>query len=388
MKQRHPDWSPSMIKSAFMTTASQLRNNSTAIAGGPFAIGAGHVAPNPATDPGLVYDSGYNDWIAFLCGSGQIGGCGTFGIDPSDLNYPSIAIGSLTGTQTVTRRVKNVSATAALYTASVQAPSGITVAVIPSSFSIAPGATQTFTATITRTTAALNTYSAGAITWSDGAGHVVRSPFVVRPVALAAPAEVSSNGSTITYPVTFGYTGPFAATPRGLVPATLSTDAVGDDPDDSFDPANPLGPGVTAVTVVIPPGTTHARFSLFDANVSPVSDLDLYVFRGSTLVGASGGATSAEEVNLLNPAADTYTAYVHGFAVPGTATFTLFSWALGPAGAGNMTVGAPASAVLGATGAINLTFSGLAPSTKYMGSVLYGGVAGLPNPTIVRVDTP
>jgi hypothetical protein len=53
-----------------------------------------------------------------------------------------------------------------------------------------------------------------------------------------------------------------------------------------------------------------------------------------------------------------------------------------------MTVGAPASAVLGATGAINLTFSGLVPSTKYMGSVLYGGVAGLPNPTIVRVDTP
>ena len=33
MKQRHPDWSPAMIKSALMTTASQLRNNGTPIPG-------------------------------------------------------------------------------------------------------------------------------------------------------------------------------------------------------------------------------------------------------------------------------------------------------------------------------------------------------------------
>jgi hypothetical protein len=51
-----------------------------------------------------------------------------------------------------------------------------------------------------------------------------------------------------------------------------------------------------------------------------------------------------------------------------------------------MTVSAPASAVLGTTGTINLTFSGLAAGTRYLGSVAYGGVAGLPNPTIVRVD--
>jgi hypothetical protein len=131
---------------------------------------------------------------------------------------------------------------------------------------------------------------------------------------------------------------------------------------------------------------THARFSLFDANVSPASDIDLYVFRGTTLVGVSGGTTSAEEVNLLNPVAGSYTVYVHGFAVPGTANFTLFSWLLGSASAGNMVVTAPAAATQGTTGTINLTFSGLVPGTKYLGSVAYGGTAGLPNPTIVRVD--
>ena len=53
-----------------------------------------------------------------------------------------------------------------------------------------------------------------------------------------------------------------------------------------------------------------------------------------------------------------------------------------------MTVSAPGAAVIGGTGAINLTFSGLTAGTKYLGSVAYGGAAGMPNPTIVRVDTP
>jgi hypothetical protein len=70
------------------------------------------------------------------------------------------------------------------------------------------------------------------------------------------------------------------------------------------------------------------------------------------------------------------------------ATYTLFTWVLGTTDAGNMTVDAPASAVIGTTGTINLTFSGLDPATRYLGSVAYSGVSGLPNPTIVRVDTP
>ncbi len=53
-----------------------------------------------------------------------------------------------------------------------------------------------------------------------------------------------------------------------------------------------------------------------------------------------------------------------------------------------MTVTAPASAVDRATGTIDLTFSGLTAGTKYLGSVAYGGAAGMPNPTIVRVDVP
>jgi hypothetical protein len=52
-----------------------------------------------------------------------------------------------------------------------------------------------------------------------------------------------------------------------------------------------------------------------------------------------------------------------------------------------MAVSAPAAASVG-PGTIGLSFSGLAPATKYLGSVAYGGIAGLPGPTIVRVDAP
>jgi hypothetical protein len=105
-------------------------------------------------------------------------------------------------------------------------------------------------------------------------------------------------------------------------------------------------------------------------------------------VGSSGSGTSAEEVNLVNPAAGPYTVVVQGWGVVGSSPFTLHSWLLGSADAGNMTVGAPASATTGGTGAIDLTFSGLAPGTKYLGSVAYSGAGGMPNPTIVRVNTP
>jgi hypothetical protein len=141
--------------------------------------------------------------------------------------------------------------------------------------------------------------------------------------------------------------------------------------------------------VVVPAGTTYARFSLFDAFTDGNSDIDLYVFLGSTLVGVSGSGTSAEEVNFVNPAAGTYRVWVHGFATDGPdSNFTLFTWVLGSTAAGNMTVSAPTTATIGGTGTINLTFTGLAATTKYLGSVAYSGSTGMPNPTIVRVDTP
>jgi hypothetical protein len=381
-KQKYPNWSPAAIKSALMTTASQTRNNNTAIPGGAFDYGAGQVVPNLAANPGLVFDANFNDWLAFLCGSGQIAAsyCASIAIDPSDLNYPSIAIGALAGTQTVKRTVTNVGGSTETYSFSTTGLTGITVT-LPGPFTIAKGATKTFSITFTTNSAALNTYAQGAIVLTGSNGHVVRSPVVVRPVALSAPAQVSGS-----YNVTFGYTGAFSATARGLVPAMVTAGTVADDPSNGA--CSLTAPNAQKIQVVVPAGTTYARFSLFDADVNPGSDLDMCVFNGSTQVGSSGTGTSNEEVNLLNPAAATYTVVVQGWGVVGSTPFKLYSWVLGSAAAGNMTVSAPAAANLGSSGAINLSFSGLAAGTKYLGSVAYAGIASLPNPTIVRVDTP
>jgi hypothetical protein len=307
-----------------------------------------------------------------------------YSTDASDMNVASIAIGDLAGKQTVTRRVTNVGSAKATYTADASV-AGMTTVVSPSTLELAPGESGDFTVTFTRTTAALNTYAGGQLIWSDGT-HSVRSPIVIRPVALAAPATVTATPSGTSYGVTFGYTGPFTATARGLVAPTITDGEVADDPTDST--CSLTSPNAQKVDVAVPTGTTYARFALFDADVKPGSDIDLCVFRGADPVGSSGSGTSAEEVNLVSPAAATYTVVVQGWGVDGSSKFRLHTWLLGSADAGNMTVTAPSAAVLGQTGTVSLAFSSSLPSGKLLGSVAYSGQAGLPNPTIVRVDVP
>ncbi|MEX2150064.1 MAG: S8 family serine peptidase [Steroidobacteraceae bacterium] len=396
-RELYPSWSPMAIKSALMTTGSDVLDGGTpAPSTNPILIfrqGAGHVQPNAAANPGLVFDSGFNDWLAFLCGTttgvgpatcAALSGLG-YSLDPSDLNVASIAIGDLPGEQTVRRRVTNVGGGVATYTPSFTGMAGFNVLINPASLQLAAGQTKEFAITFTRTTAALGVYTGGQLTWSDGTRNV-RIPMVVRPIVLSAPVEVSGNGGPINYNVTFGYTGEFSATARGLIPAATTAGVVADDPTNGA--CSLTAPNAQLIPVTIAAGTTYARFALFDADVDAGADIDLCVFRGATLVGSSGTATSAEQVSLVNPTAADYTVVVQGWGVAGSSPFTLHAWVLGTTDEGNMTVVAPAAATTGTIAAINLSFSGLADGTRYLGSVAYAGIAGLPDPTIVRVDTP
>jgi len=389
-KQKYPSWSPMAIKSALMTTGYDVLDGPNTDPSVLFSQGAGHVQPNSALDPGLVYDSSFNDWLAFICSKQPEGLDATcnalwsagYSKDASNFNSPSIAIGDMAGVQTVTRTVKNVSGKTLTVSGSVTGMAGFATAVTPASLTLAPGQVRSFTVTFTRAEAALNAYTGGHLNWTGG-GYTVRSPIVVRPVALAAPTQVSGS-----YQVTFGYTGPFTATARGLVPASVTPGTVDQDPDQTFNPNDTVGN--TLVQVQVPAGATYARFSLFDADVAPGSDVDLYVFGPDfAFVGGSGSGGSDEEVNVLNPAPGTYYVFMHGWGLPtGTSPFKLHFWALGSTDAGNMTVTAPGTAEIGVSGDIVIATSGLAAGTKYLGSVAYGGAAGLPDPTIVRVDTP
>jgi len=74
IKSVHPDWSPSAIRSALMTTAyTTYKNNKKLLDGAskkpatPFDFGAGHVDPVSALNPGLVYDLTVDDYLSFFC---------------------------------------------------------------------------------------------------------------------------------------------------------------------------------------------------------------------------------------------------------------------------------------------------------------------------------
>jgi hypothetical protein len=400
LRQAHPDWTPAMIKSALMTTGRQdVVKEDAETEADPFDMGAGHVVPNSATDPGLVYNAGPDDYLAFLCGATSIvsqAGCDRvaglgYSFDASDLNLASIGIGELAGQQTVTRTVTNVGP-AATYTSSVDAPDGIAVEVEPSSLTLDPGESASFEVTFTtQPDASIDEWTFGSLTWSDTT-HDVRSPIAITPTALSAPDEEMGSGTTgsLDYEVTFGYEGPFTAEPWGLVTATKTAGTVVDDPANDINVALETEVGITVHEVAVPAGTEYARFSLFDDYTDGADDLDLYVFGpgpGFPFAGGSGSGTSEEEVSIDEPAAGTYMVIVHGWQTDGPdANYTLFSWNVPAVDSGNMTVTSSApSAVLGETATISVDWTGLEAGTKFLGAVAYNG--GALEQTVIRVDT-
>jgi subtilisin family serine protease len=127
MMDRHPSWTPMMIKSALMTSAYDTVGPTGVPANPNSALtivsqGAGHVRPNNAADPGLVFNHGFNDWLAFLCGTTTAVGPryrsalqGRVSLDPSDVNVRRL-LSAISPAQTVRRRVMNVGSSAATYT--------------------------------------------------------------------------------------------------------------------------------------------------------------------------------------------------------------------------------------------------------------------------------
>ncbi|KAL2516465.1 Subtilase family protein [Forsythia ovata] len=206
LRKAYPKWSPAAIKSALMTTAYNLDNsggNITDLATGkestPFIHGSGHVDPNLALDPGLIYDMGLSDYIGFLCSIGydskRISVFTAASVDcdahslgtPGNLNYPSFSV-VFHGENSVVkykRVVKNVGKQAnAVYEVEVNAPPNVDVSVSPSKlvFSEHKGTLTyevTFTSGVGVEEVGSGTKAAfGSIEWSDGV-HRVRSPIAV-----------------------------------------------------------------------------------------------------------------------------------------------------------------------------------------------------------------
>ena len=366
----HPNASPAEIKSAMMTTAYDTKTAAGATETNPFVQGSGQVAPTRFLAPGLLYLNGLADWNAYIQGIGF--DVGVAPIDPSNLNLASIAIGAMAGSRTVTRTVTSTMAGSFSAQATV---AGMTAQVTPSSLSFAAaGETKSFTVTFTRTTAALDVFATGSLTWTSGATSV-RSPIAIKPVALVAPSTVSGTGNygSADITVTPGSTGNIPLTTTGLTAAILQPD-----PTPGAVPGH-SGSSAAArsfqYSVKVAAGTRYARFDLNTTDKS--ADLDLLVYQldaaGKPVAAFESASPLADErVNIPSPAAATYLVTVSVFSDPSPTTFDLRIYAVQAGGSALTLKPGVLAAVQGAPVHFTADWAGLAAYSNYLGLVDYG----------------
>ncbi|KAE8674758.1 Detected protein of unknown function [Hibiscus syriacus] len=150
LKAVHPEWSPAAIRSALMTTAYTIDDNgtiltdqSTNLSGTPLDYGAGHINPNKAMNPGLIYDIDWQGYVDFLCGLGysdaemkatlrqSLWNCSQ---EHTDINYRSFVAMFNTSSPSVknfTRVLTNVRDDQSVYHAVVETTYGMTFTMEP-----------------------------------------------------------------------------------------------------------------------------------------------------------------------------------------------------------------------------------------------------------------
>ena len=404
--QAHPTWTPSAIKSALMTTARQDVKASAGLGdANPFDFGAGHIVPNKAFDPGLVFDVSDDEYDAFACGTespavsttrcDDLSAAG-FSFAAADLNQPSISVSTLAVQQTVQRRVTNVSDEVGSYTVAVSAPPGMGIDVNPSTLALGPGDSATFDVTSTYLSGPLDLWRFGSLTWSS-ATRDVYIPIAVKPASLSAPGEITTFGGTgaQSFEVTFGYNGGYSPGVHGLNLPLVINGFVDNDPTKTF--SFRAVDGVTQHAISVPPDQLYIRFSLFDALTDGDDDLDMYIYYcGSDTtncikIGESGEPTSEEQFNLFRPAAGIYAVLVHGFETDQVSgglgsNYQLLAWSFGVNDdKGNMNASGPAFVAPGTTSDVTFNWTGLTPDTIYLGGISHNTPQGLSGLTVITI---
>ncbi|XP_026438699.1 subtilisin-like protease SBT1.4 [Papaver somniferum] len=221
LRKAHPKWTPAAIKSALMTTTynsdkagKQITDLATRNISNPFQHGAGHVDPNNALNPGLVYDIQPSDYEAFLCSIGynprQISlfvkdrkvdcGLNKLAAGPGDLNYPSFSVVFKSSSGSVIkykRVVTNVGRLpVATYRVKVNSPPSVKISVSPRILVFALR-NQKLSYEVTFTSLRKNDSNTakmefGAIEWISVVHGTVRSPItVVWPAPSAIPSTTN-----------------------------------------------------------------------------------------------------------------------------------------------------------------------------------------------------
>ncbi|GAA4706192.1 hypothetical protein GCM10023349_25270 [Nocardioides conyzicola] len=382
MQGVHPSWTPMEIKSAMMTTAVPTKNEKGKASRDALAQGAGQVTPRKFFDPGLFVTSDAAQWRGFITEQGI--DTGVPALEPKQVNQPSMADGAVTATTSFRRTFR--STRAGTWSIKSDVP-GFKVATTPKKLRAdRRGDLVDVKFTFTRTNAKLGSYSQGAVTLSGPTS--VRLPVALKPVAVAAPTEVTGSGTTgsVTVPLTAGFTGDLDVTAHGLAKSTTVTDSV-------------AAGAADFQCVTVTPGTKLAKFEADAADAD--ADIDVFVLAASTcdttdpngqfsLVGQSATASGDEAVTLLNPDAGTYVIEVDGFSAGSSGSPIAYDfdfWDIDAAAtAGNLTpTPDPVPVQANKKTSVKVDWTGLDPASHYLGYLAY---AGSPDLTMLDVTTP
>ncbi len=368
LKAAHPAWLPSEIKSAMMTSATDTVSS----ANDPFAQGAGFVNPNGAADPGLVYPTTADEYRQYLVSLGAVFSPPYDTLEPisaSNLNQASISIGKLAGVETVTRRVRNVGATQAIYVATASVP-GFRTVVTPEDSQAGTGGGEDVHCDV-------HSYHRPARRLGHRFAHLEE-----RSAQRTQPDRAGASCGQRTR------RGPWRGCQwlRGLPghawlhrnaehhvarPRRCDSDG-GEVATGPFDPADPVADADTDLySVAVPAGTVLARFSV--NATSDADDLDLFVYLDDELVDLSATGAADEEVTIVAPAEGTYEVYVNGFSASSGGAYTISNFVVGDADLPNSSVTTGVPVTVGVPVTLTASWTGLDPAQRWLGLITYEG---------------
>ncbi|CAN8297875.1 unnamed protein product [Cochlearia groenlandica] len=204
VKSFHPDWSPSAIKSALMTTATPMRMKGEEA---ELSYGSGQINPRRAIHPGLVFEITESGYLRFLCKEGynrtSIGMLVSSGkkedkkkkeyrcvenkrgLGSDGLNYPTMHKQVSSKEKRVKeifyRNVRNVGYGESTYVAKVKAPEGLRVVVEPKVMRFdKSGEKKNFKVMLDGVwEEKMRGVMSASVEWDDSRGHLVTTPILL-----------------------------------------------------------------------------------------------------------------------------------------------------------------------------------------------------------------
>ena len=250
------------------------------------------------------------------------------------------------------------------------------VVTAPASITATAGSPVTLSLVLRPSTATNGAWAKGRVMLTPTAGGSTLHLPIVSRSGFSQPGELSATGRSGRRPIRV------ASPTSGRFTPVTGLAAGRRDPGTVSQGGTWATPSLTVAA-----GSPLLRGDLVAANGA--DDLDLYLQRldGSTwtTVGAAETESGDETLDVGSPAAGTYRFVVQGYAVSGTASFTLETFAVQSGRDAMFTVN-PRTSLLtsGATATPWLVWQGLEPSRVYLGYVRYPTSA---RATLLRIAT-